>query len=59
MYEKEAYCVIGKSRPRIDVDQQLTGQVRYTGDMKVPGMLYAKGVLSIHDHAKILSIDTS
>lgn len=59
MYEKKEYCVIGKSRPRIDVDKQLTGKVQYTGDMKVPGMLYAKGVLSIYDHARILSIDTA
>ena len=59
MYEKEKYSVIGKSRPRIDVDKQLTGKVLYAGDMKVPGMLYAKGILSPHDHAKIISLDAS
>lgn len=59
MYEKDCYNVIGKSRPRIDVEKQLTGKVFYTGDMHIPGMLYAKGVLSTKDHAKILSIDVS
>ena len=59
MYEKDNYCIIGKSHARVDVDKQLTGQVKYTNDMSVPGMLYAKGIFSPHDHAKILSIDTS
>lgn len=59
MYEKSNYSIIGKSRPRVDVDKQLTGQVKYTDDLYVPGMLYAKGIFSPYDHAEILSIDAS
>lgn len=59
MYEKKEYSVIGKSRPRMDVDRQLTGKIQFTGDMKVPGMLYAKGVLSTEDHANLVSVDIS
>ena len=59
MYEKSTYDVIGRSRPRIDAKKQLTGTVEYVSDMYLPGMLYAKGVLSTEHHAKILSIDDS
>lgn len=59
MYEKKNYSIIGKSHNRIDVDKQLSGEVKYTGDYYVDGMLYAKGILSPYDHAKIHSIDIS
>lgn len=50
---------IGQRRPRIDAFQQVTGQVEYCNDLHLPGMLYAKPVLSTEHHARILSIDTS
>lgn len=53
------YAEIGKRRPRIDAEQQVTGQILYVGDMHMPGMLHAKGLLSAEHHAKIVSIDTS
>jgi len=59
MYEKEKYQVVGKPMPRVDAARQVAGRVQYTGDMFLPGMLYAKGVFSPEHHAKILSIDTS
>lgn len=59
MYEKNEYNVIGKSIPRTDAPAQVTGATQYVCDLKLPGMLYAKPVLSTEHHAKILSIDTS
>ena len=50
--------LIGKSIPRIDGVEKVTGSATYTPDMKLPGMLYAKMLLSPHPHAKIVRIDT-
>ncbi len=53
------FSVIGKSVPKIDGREKVTGKARYTGDLKVPGMLIGKILRSPHAHARILSIDTS
>jgi CO/xanthine dehydrogenase Mo-binding subunit len=50
---------IGQRRPRIDAFQQVSGQVEYCNDLRLPRMLYAKPVFSTEHHARILSIDTS
>jgi CO/xanthine dehydrogenase Mo-binding subunit len=50
--------LIGKSVPRIDGPEKVTGSATFTADMKLPGMLYARMLLSPHAHARILSIDT-
>lgn len=55
----EKYAVIGKSVPKIDGRAKVTGQARYTGDLKFPNMLVGKILTSPHAHARILSIDTS
>ncbi|HVP56807.1 MAG TPA: molybdopterin cofactor-binding domain-containing protein, partial [bacterium] len=51
--------LIGKSVPRIDGPEKVTGSATFTADMKLPGMLYARMLLSPHAHAKIVSIDTT
>jgi len=55
----ENYAVIGKSVPRIDAFDKLTGRAKYTGDLKFPNMLVGKLLTSPYAHARILSIDTS
>ena len=50
---------VGTSLPRLDGPDKVTGRARYAGDQVVPGMLYARLVLSPYAHARILSIDTS
>jgi 4-hydroxybenzoyl-CoA reductase subunit alpha len=55
----ENYSVIGKSVPKIDGRAKVTGQARYTGDLKFPNMLVGKILTSPHPHARILNIDTS
>lgn len=51
--------VIGRSMPRIDGPEKVTGAAKYTGDLKFPNMLFGKILTSPHAHARILSIDTS
>lgn len=50
---------VGRRVPRLDGRQKVTGSARYTADVKLPGMLYARTVTSPHPHAKVKSIDTS
>lgn len=51
--------VVGKSLPRIDAKEKVTGQAEYTADLYLPGMLFGKVLRSRFAHAKIISIDTS
>jgi CO/xanthine dehydrogenase Mo-binding subunit len=53
------YAEIGKSRPRIDAYQQVTGKVEYANDIRLRDLLYAKALLSTEHHARIIDIDTS
>lgn len=50
---------VGKRKPRIQAEEQLTGRTIYVDDIELPGMLYAKAVLAQYPHAKILNVDTS
>jgi len=54
-----SYSVIGKPLPMTDAPAKVTGLGKYTDDLAVPGMLYAKILHSPHAHARIRSIDTS
>ncbi|RMH60029.1 MAG: xanthine dehydrogenase family protein molybdopterin-binding subunit [Candidatus Hydrogenedentota bacterium] len=51
--------VVGTPQRRVDVLEKLTGAARYTADLKLPGMLYAKVKRSPHARARIIRIDTS
>ncbi|MCA1593906.1 MAG: xanthine dehydrogenase family protein molybdopterin-binding subunit [Acidobacteria bacterium] len=51
--------VIGKRVPRVDGRLKVTGAAKYTADVRLPGMLFARMVTSPHPHARIRSIDTS
>ena len=53
------YQYIGKSIPRHDGFEKVTGTAPYVADLKLNGMLHARLKTSPHAHAKILSIDTS
>jgi xanthine dehydrogenase molybdenum-binding subunit len=56
---QKEFSVVGKRIPRIDAYERVTGQAQYTGDIQLPGMLYARVLRSSVPHAKIVSIDTS
>ena len=51
------FKTIGKSEPRRDLPEKLTGEAKYTADVQLPGMLFGKILRSPHPHARILSIN--
>ncbi len=51
------FSVIGSGTPIQDAVLKATGALRFTDDMKLPGMLYAKILFSPKAHARIKSID--
>src|SRR5919205_2430115 len=56
---RKEFSVVGRKTPRVDAYERVTGQAQYTGDIQLPGMLYARVLRSPHPHARIVSIDTS
>ncbi len=50
---------VGQRLKRIDSPKKLTGEERFTGDLRLPGMLHARLVGSPYAHATINGIDTS
>jgi CO/xanthine dehydrogenase Mo-binding subunit/aerobic-type carbon monoxide dehydrogenase small subunit (CoxS/CutS family) len=50
---------VGHPTPRVDAVDRVTGRAIYTGDVKLPGMLYARVLRSPYPHARIRTIDTS
>src|SRR4051812_3634036 len=53
------YRAVGQRVRRMDAPPKLTGQERFTSDLRVPGMLVARPVTSPYAHARILSIDAT
>ncbi len=53
------YSVIGKSRPRTDGAEKVTGEARFTGDLHVAGLLHARLVLSPYANARIVRVDVT
>ena len=53
------FSFVGKPTPMIDGPAKVTGNLRYTGDLKLHGMLHARFVLSTYAHANIGGIDAS
>jgi CO/xanthine dehydrogenase Mo-binding subunit len=49
--------LVGKRFRRADSPERLTGQVKYTGDLVLPGLLYGRLVRSPHASARIVSVD--
>ncbi len=50
---------VGRSVERADGPLKLAGQAEFTGDIKLPGLLYAAILHSPLAHARIISVDTS
>ena len=55
----QEFNVVGTRPIRHDGAEKVTGRARYSADINLPGMLYAKVLRSPHAHARIRSIDTS
>jgi putative selenate reductase molybdopterin-binding subunit len=54
-----ALKVVGHETSRIDAIERVSGRAKYTGDVNLPGMVYARVLRSPHPHARIRSIDLS
>src|SRR5260221_4086901 len=52
-------ALVGMSLPRQDGPDKVTGRTRYAGDQVLPGLLYARLVMSPYAHARILNINAS
>ena len=53
------FHAVGKSSIKPDAFAKVTGQAKYTADLKLPRMIYGKILRSTYEHAKIVSIDVS
>jgi len=54
-----ALKIVGHDTPRIDAVERVSGRAKYTADVMLPGMLYARVLRSPHPHAHIRSIDAA
>jgi len=53
------FAIIGKSRPRLDAKDKVTGKLKYIADMECQEALHGKVLRSPYPHALIKGIDTS
>ena len=53
------YKVIGQPTPRAEGPEKVTGNARYTADVRLPGTLWGRSLRSPFPHAKIINIDIS
>jgi nicotinate dehydrogenase subunit B len=53
------FTVMGKSPRRLDAREKVTGKAQYAGDIRIPGMLYARIVRPPAHGAKLKSVDTA
>lgn len=47
---------VGISHPRIDARGKATGETQYSGDRRLPGMLFMKTLMAERPHARVLNI---
>ena len=52
-------ATVGRSVPRYELADKLTGAAQYSADIALPGMLHGVIVRSPHPHADVLSVDVS
>ncbi len=51
------YRYLGKPRPLVEGAEKVTGHVRYTADLVLPRLIYARPILSPYAHARLLGFD--
>lgn len=54
-----SYRILGTASPRVDGAGKVTGAARYTPDVHLPGVLWAKSLRSPFPHARIVQLDTA
>ncbi len=58
-YDLEKYDTVGRSLPRVDAADKVSGRAKYTADFSFENMLYGRILTSPIAHGRIKSIDTS
>jgi len=53
------FTVAGKPMKRRDAPEKVTGKAKYTGDLKIPGMVFARILRPPSHFAKLISVDVS
>jgi CO/xanthine dehydrogenase Mo-binding subunit len=53
-----AFSVIGRSLPRVDGEEKVTGRTRFAADVEMRGLVYGRILLSPHAHARIRRLST-
>jgi isoquinoline 1-oxidoreductase len=53
------FTIMGKSPRRLDAREKVTGKAQYAGDIRIPGMLYARILRPPAHGAKLKSLDTA
>jgi len=53
------FKIMGKPTTRRDAKEKVTGKAKYTGDIQLPGMLYAKILRPPAHGAKLIDVDVS
>jgi xanthine dehydrogenase molybdenum-binding subunit len=56
---RRSTVAVGRSVPRLESTEKVTGRGRYTADLELPRMAHARLVRSPHAHARVLSVDDS
>jgi len=57
--EYTKFTYVGKSYNRVDSYEKVTGKAKYTGDLKLPGMVFARILRPPSHGAKLSSVDVS
>jgi 4-hydroxybenzoyl-CoA reductase alpha subunit len=57
--DSDKFSTVGKSLPRVDAADKVTGRAKYTADLSFTNMLHGKILTSPIAHGRIKSIDTS
>jgi len=57
--DSKRFAVVGKSLPRVDAADKVTGRAKFTADLYLTNMLYGKILTSPIAHGRIRSIATS
>lgn len=57
--QRENFSIIGKSIPRVEGYDKVTGRAQFTDDIDLHGLVYAQVLGSTISHGKIKKVDTS
>ncbi len=53
-----SHVFVGRSVPKVDAKQKVTGEALYAGDIRFPGTLFGKILRSPVPHARLVGVDT-